>query len=102
MLSLSYDTLLLVSDLLAVTKYSTMLAILVLGTPFIVSYAITWVLAIGISGLTAKGQPPEAPYWVPILGHALTFFWDTSSMAKLTRYGCSCLVLYTSYRQESR
>ena len=59
---------------------------LVLTLPCVVTYFITSLIASEVFR-SKKGEtkPPLVPYWTPILGHALPFFWHTGVVADLTK-----------------
>lgn len=69
-------------------EYCVYLVPIALGIPFLLTYLITSLLASEVVRSRRKDtEPPVAPYWIPVLGHALSFFWDTGVVATLTKYG---------------
>ena len=73
------------SSILA-AEYNVYLLPIALGLPFLLTYLITSLAASEAWRSKRKdSKPPLAPYWVPVLGHALEFFWDTGVVARLTK-----------------
>ena len=68
------------------TEYTVYLIPLVLGLSCVVTYLTTSLVA-SAAYRCKRGdeKPPLAPYWTPILGHALSFFWYTGVVAELTK-----------------
>ena len=62
------------------------LILLALTLLCVATYLITSLIASEIFR-SKKGEtkPPLVPYWGPILGHALSFFWHTGVVADLTK-----------------
>ncbi len=80
------DTSKLLADLARDNEYKAYLFPLVVCMPVIVAYFISWLIPWIVSGLYhGVNQPPLAPNRVPILGHALSFFWDTGFIGKCQR-----------------
>lgn len=57
-----------------------------LGLPFILTYLSTTIRASkGFRSAIGDSRPPVAPYWVPFLGHGLSFFRHTAVVSRLTK-----------------
>lgn len=57
-----------------------------IGISFVLTYLLTSFLCSNVfrSYLKEK-RPPRAPYWIPVLGHALSFFWDTGFVGEVQK-----------------
>ena len=56
--------------------------VLTILSSFMVTYLVTllrWNLALQDDDTSKK--PPMVPYWIPLLGHAISFLWDTAELA---------------------
>lgn len=52
--------------------------------PFILTYVVTSCCSsIVFRSYRKDARPPLAPYLVPVLGHALSFLWDTCIVGKI-------------------
>ena len=66
--------------------YKAYLLPLVISMPIFITYLITWLFSWVFYRLYRRdSKPPLAPYRVPVLGHALSFFWDTGFVGKIQR-----------------
>lgn len=64
----------------------TLLPYLLLSAPFMFTYLLTSFIALKTIHSSQHGRkPPVSPYWIPGLGHSLSFLWDTANLAKLTQ-----------------
>ena len=76
------------ADLPIDKEYKAYLFPLVIAMPFIVTYLITSLFSsIVFRSYRRDDKPPLAPYWVPVLGHAISFFYDTGFVGKIQGYG---------------
>lgn len=67
--------------------WNTLLSCLLLSAPFIFTYILTSFNASKAVHARQLGRkPPVSPYWIPGVGHSLSFLWDTANLAKLTKY----------------
>ena len=56
-----------------------------IGMPLVVTYLITSLFSSIWFRSCWNGKTPRlAPYWVPVLGHGLSFIWDTGFFGEVT------------------
>lgn len=81
-------------------EYKACLLLFSLGIPFILTYLFTSLFASTVFRSYWKiTKPPLAPYSVPVLGHALSFFWDTGIVGEIQNFfkpGIVGLQLFTT------
>lgn len=78
----------ILADLFHDVEYKTYLILfaLALGTLCFLTYLITCLVSSSTWRSHWKNKrPPLAPYYVPILRHALAFFWDTGVVGEVQR-----------------
>ena len=75
------------SDILNSKYGSTIGCIVLLCLPFILTYAVTWLAFVTRQQSRKTGKiPPAAPFAAPVLGHTISFVWDSLNFACSATY----------------
>ena len=64
--------------------------VLTLGLPALLTLLVNSLVASEPLRMTIKDRKkPLTPYWVPVLGHGLSFFWNTAIVGEFSKYAFS-------------
>lgn len=69
-----------------VAEHYIFLISLAVCLPFLITYSVTFVRGSNPYRQMVKDcRPPLAPYWTPVLGLGLSFFWNTGVVGDLSK-----------------
>ena len=70
--------------------YQLVWIILNLGLPALLTYLVNTLVASEPFRRTLRDRSvPLTPYWIPVLGHGLSFFWNTAIVGELSKCAIS-------------